>query len=279
MSLAALSRHNSDKTTAKGCRMAKHVTANGVATWYEQVGQGDPVVLLHGGMTDSRDFAGNLHALGGQFQLFLPERRGHGHTPDVAGPITIELMAQDTIAFLESVVRGPAHLVGYSAGATVALRVAGLRPDLVNRLVLISCAFDSDGMIVKPTADAEPPPQLVAAYGEVSPDGSEHLRAVIAKIARAVAEEPGLTPANLGAVRGPVLVMAADDDIVTLEHTVALYNGLAGGQLAIVPAASHLLLSEWPELCTGMVTTFLTTDPAPTMMPIRRAASTPSTQQ
>lgn len=252
--------------------MAKHVTVNGVATWYEQVGQGDPVVLLHGGMTDSRDFAGNLYALSDQFQLFLPERRGHGHTPDVPGPITIELMAQDTIAFLEKVVRGPAHLVGYSAGATVALRVAGLRPDLVNRVVLISCAFDRDGMIVQPTADAEPPPQLVAAYGEVSPDGPEHLQVVIAKIVRAVVEEPGLTPAHLNAARGPVLVMAADDDIVTLEHTVELYRGLAGAQLAIVPEASHLLLFERSDLCTGLVTTFLTIDPAPTMMPIHRAA-------
>jgi pimeloyl-ACP methyl ester carboxylesterase len=252
--------------------MAAHVTVNGVATWYGEAGRGDPVVLLHGGLTDSRDFAGNLDALGGQFRLFLPERRGHGHTPDVAGPITIELMAQDTIAFLETVVRGAAHLVGYSAGATVALSVAARRPHLVNKLVLISCAFERDGMILQPTADTEPPPQLLSAYGEVSPDGAEHLSAVIAKIARAVAEEPGLTPADLGAVLGPVLVVAADDDIVTLEHTVALYRGLGGAQLAIVPQASHLLLFERPELCTALVTTFLTTDPAPTMMPIRRAA-------
>jgi hypothetical protein len=41
--------------------------------------------------------------------------------------------------------------------------------------------------------------------------------------------------------------------------------------LAIVPAASHLLLHEKPELCTRLVTDFLTTDPVPTMMPIRRA--------
>jgi pimeloyl-ACP methyl ester carboxylesterase len=95
---------------------------------------------------------------------------------------------------------------------------------------------------------------------------------VIAKIAQSVAQEPGMTAADLGAVACPTLVMVGDDDNVTLEHTLALYRGLRNAQLAIVPAASHLLLLEKPELCTRLVSDFLTTDPAPTMMPIRRAA-------
>src|ERR1022692_750318 len=53
------------------------------------------------GLTDSRCFTGNLDGLADTFQLYLPDRRGHGRTPDAPGPITIELMAQDTIAFLE----------------------------------------------------------------------------------------------------------------------------------------------------------------------------------
>lgn len=252
--------------------MADYAEVNGVSMWYDDRGEGDPVVLLHGGLSDSRDFNGNLDALAARFRLFLPERRGHGHTADVPGPLTLELMAQDTVAFLETVVGGPAHLVGYSAGAIVALRVARDRPDLVDRLVLISGAFHADGMILRPTAGGEPPTQLVAAYAEVSPDGADHLAVVIAKIARSIDEEPGLTTADLGAVACPTLVMVGDDDLVTLEHTVALYRGLADAQLAVLPAASHLLLFEHPERCTQLVTDFLTTDPVPTWMPIRRAA-------
>jgi pimeloyl-ACP methyl ester carboxylesterase len=252
--------------------MADYVEVNGVSMWYDERGDGDPLVLLHGGFTDSREFTGNLDTLASRFRLLLPERRGHGHTADVAGPITLDVMAQDTIAFLDKLVGGPVRLVGYSAGATVALRVAVRRPDLVDRLVLISGAFNRDGMILRPSADAAPPPQLVAAYAEVSPDGAEHLPVVIAKIAKSVAEEPGLIVADLGAVACRALVMAGDDDIVTLEHTLALYRGLRDAELAIVPAASHLLLLEKPELCTRLVTDFLTTDSTPTMMPIRRAA-------
>jgi len=250
--------------------MTDYVTVNGVHTWYDERGAGDTMLLLHGGLTDSRDFEPNLASLADRFRILLPDRRGHGHTADVPGPITIELMARDTVAFLEKLTDKPAYLVGYSAGAAVALRVAIDRPDLVDKLVLISGAFHRDGMIMLPSAEGTPPPPLVARYAEVSPDGAGHFPTIIAKVAKAAAEEPGLCRADLAAVVRPTLVMAGDDDLVTLDHTVALYQGLANAQLAVIPAASHLLLFEKPGLCTRLVEEFLTTEPA-TLMPIRRA--------
>src|SRR4051794_6212138 len=75
--------------------MAEHVELNGVRTWYDERGSGEPLVLLRGGITDSRVFAGNLDTLADRFRVFTPERRGHGHTPDVEGPLTVGLMVED----------------------------------------------------------------------------------------------------------------------------------------------------------------------------------------
>jgi pimeloyl-ACP methyl ester carboxylesterase len=91
--------------------MGKRVEANGVNTWYDERGRGDTVVLLHGGLTDSRDFAGNLDTLANHFRCLFPERRGHGRTADVDGPITADIMAKDTIAFFGAN-RRPAGPVG-----------------------------------------------------------------------------------------------------------------------------------------------------------------------
>jgi pimeloyl-ACP methyl ester carboxylesterase len=110
--------------------MARYVELRYVRTWYDEYGEGEPLVLLHPGGADARAWGPNLEALAARFHVFTPERRGHGRTPDVEGPITYELMAEDTIAFLEDVVGGAARLVGSSAGATVALLVALRRPDL-----------------------------------------------------------------------------------------------------------------------------------------------------
>jgi pimeloyl-ACP methyl ester carboxylesterase len=122
--------------------MATYVQLGAVKTWYDEHGQGDPLVLLHGGLADARFFQPNLPALAEHFHLYTPERRGHGHTPDVEGPITYQLMTDDTIAFLETVVGQPADLVGHSDGAFVAMLVAMQRPELVRRLVMISGGFN-----------------------------------------------------------------------------------------------------------------------------------------
>jgi pimeloyl-ACP methyl ester carboxylesterase len=176
-------------------------------TWYDEHGEREaaPLVLLHPGGADARAFAPNIDALAARFHVFTPGRRGHGHTPDVEGPISYELMADDTIAFLEAVVGGPAPLVGCSDGATVALLVALRRPDLKD-------------------------------------------------------------------VSSRTLVMVGDDDEVSLEHAIALYRGVPDAELAVVPGSSHGLLVEKPALCNTIVVGFLTTDPAPTLAPIRRAS-------
>jgi hypothetical protein len=59
-------------------------------------------------------------------------------------------------------------------------------------------------------------------------------------------------------------------DVVTLEHTLELYRGLPGSELAVVPGTSHFLLQE-PALWNTIIVDFLTTEPVPTVAPVRRA--------
>ncbi|GII95941.1 alpha/beta fold hydrolase [Sinosporangium siamense] len=252
--------------------MGDYIAAGDARIWFEERGQGDPLVLMHGGFSDSRDFHGSLDRLSAHFRVYTPERRGHGHSPDVEGPFTGEIMAADMTAFLEKAVGGPAHLAGYSAGATVALHVARNRPDLVRSLVLISGAFHRDGWIIAPTEEGEMPQPVVDGYAEVSPDGRDHFPVIVSKIVAMAQGDPGLTEVDLAKVTARTLVMSGDDDIVHLEHSVALYRGLPAGELAIVPRTTHLLMFEKPELVTHLVTDFLTREPTPTFMPIRRAA-------
>ncbi|GAA2379041.1 alpha/beta hydrolase [Dactylosporangium salmoneum] len=239
--------------------------------WHTSAGSGDPVALLHGGFSDSRDFDLSLSGLSDAFTVHAYDRRGHGRSPDLPGPITMSVLAADAEAFLTDVVGGPAVLCGYSAGGAVALHTALRRPGLVRALVLISTAYAVDGMLFAPTADAPLPPAVVARYAEVSPDGPDHLPVIQAKLAESIATEPGLTPSDLARIACPTLVVAADDDLVTLEHTAALYGALPDARLAILPGTSHLLLLEAPDRVTTLVRDFLTGGFATSrLMPIRR---------
>jgi pimeloyl-ACP methyl ester carboxylesterase len=92
--------------------LGEYVDVGGVKTWFDSWGSGPPVVLLHGDFVPNTHWEAQAPALAEHFSVVAPERRGHGRTPDVEGPYTYALLAQDTIAFLESVVGGPAHLIG-----------------------------------------------------------------------------------------------------------------------------------------------------------------------
>jgi pimeloyl-ACP methyl ester carboxylesterase len=254
--------------------MSATVQLGPVRTWYDERGEGDPLVMMHGGLVDARFFEPNIGPLAERFHVFLPERRGHGHTPDVDGPITYQLMTDDTIAFLEQVVGQPADLVGHSDGAVVALLVAMQRPELVKRLVLISGGFNKSGAAMPEMAwDVEQVTQFLGpAYGEVSPDGEAHFPVVAAKIGVLAATEPNLSASELSAVTARSLVMFSDDDLMTLTHAVDMYDALPNAELAIVPGTSHFLTQEKPHLVNEIVVEFLTVDPVQTVAAVRRAA-------
>jgi pimeloyl-ACP methyl ester carboxylesterase len=240
--------------------VSDYVLLGDVRTYYEADGAGEALVLLHPGMADSRAWEGNVPGLAERFRVFRPDRRGHGRTPDVAGPITYDLMARDTIAFIEQVVGGPAHLVGHSDGAPVALLAALLRPDLVSRLVFASGVFHYMGWA--PGAidlDEETTAFFIDYHGAVSPDGPEQFPLFAEKLHRMHSEEPTLRTEDLAGYPGPALVLVGDgDDEIPIEHTLALRDGLPNAQLAIVPGTGHGVLAEKPDLCNRLIIDFLT---------------------
>ncbi|MFI9152807.1 alpha/beta fold hydrolase [Streptomyces sp. NPDC053367] len=253
--------------------MGTYVQLGDVRTWYDEHGTGEPLVLLHGGLVDARFFEPNLGALAEHFHVYTPERRGHGHTPDVPGPITYQLMADDTVAFLEEAVREPADLVGHSDGAFVAMLVAMRRPDLVKRLVMISGGFSKAGEAAPDMEwDVDAITRFLGpSYAEVSPDGADHFRVVATKIGEMAAKEPNLRAADLAAVTARSLVMSADDDLMTMSHVVEMYDALPNAELAVVPGTSHFLTQEKPHLVNALLLDFLTREPVPTVAAIRRA--------
>lgn len=255
--------------------MAQYVQLENVRTWYDERGEGEPLVLLHGGVVDARFFDQNIGPLAERFHVYAVDLRGHGHTGDVEGPFTYDALLQDTIEFIEKVVGGPAHLVGHSVGAAVSMFVALRRPDLVRKLAMVSSGFHHSAEIGSgggEEIDVEP---VVAAfgrsYGEVSPDGEEHYPDVVRKVFEMGAREPELEASDLSGIRNRTLVMAADDDIIPLEHTVEMYRAIPNSELAVVPGTSHFLLQEKPALCNAIIIDFLANDPVPTVAPIRRA--------
>jgi pimeloyl-ACP methyl ester carboxylesterase len=244
-----------------------YVDLAGVKTYYEVTGSGAPLVLLHGGVFGAESWFAQTQALAAApFSVYLPERRGHGHTPDVPGPLTYQAMADDTVAFLEAVVREPAHLVGWSDGGVVGALVAAQRPDLVNRLILIGQYFYPSG---KAPNDLEgqmfqwrdaPPDFLHENYDRVSPDGPEHFVVFYGKLLDMIAREPDIALAELAAIQAQTLILQGDEDLVRIEHSTEVAAAIPNARLAVLPG-THALPVESPALVNLLLISFLRDGP------------------
>lgn len=113
-------------------------TANGTNLAYRERGEGEPVVFVHGGISDLRTWEQQLTAIGREYRAITYSRRGYRPNKCV-DPSTRDLIAlapEDLAAFLREIDAAPAHLVGNSIGAYFSLLVAIRHPDLVRSLVI-----------------------------------------------------------------------------------------------------------------------------------------------
>jgi pimeloyl-ACP methyl ester carboxylesterase len=182
-------------------------------------------------------------------------------------------MAKETIAFLEEVVGGSAHLVGWSDGGNIALLVAIERPDLVRKVVASGANYDTGGLEMPTGGIEHDEPGLAmmkSLYTTHSPDGGEHWPVHFGKT-KAMWEDFHLPLEALTRIIAPTLVVSADDEAVKLEHTIEMYRTIPDAEFAVVPGTSHMLFLEKPALVNEIIIQFLKNDRAPTLMPVRRA--------
>jgi pimeloyl-ACP methyl ester carboxylesterase len=259
--------------------MAGYAELTNGSVWYDERGSGEPLVLLHGGAVDARFFEHSIDAFAEHFRVITTDLWGHGRTADRDGPFSLESFATDVAELIERVAGGPAHVLGHSIGAAVALDLTMRRPKLVRKLIEISGGFDIDadpqtGMSIDEMVDGTVD-FLGSTYGAVSPDGEAHFPVVVRKDFELSSREPRFTRDQISAITHRTLVMAADDDITPIEHQLDFYRALPNGELAVVPGTSHFLLKEKPAVCNAIVLDFLTNDPVATVAPIRRAQRQP----
>lgn len=122
----------------------KFIDANGVKIHYHDVGEGEPVLLFHGGgpgASGVSNYRKNIGELAQKFRVIIPDFPGFGQSENKIAPgAFFKALAETFIHFIEALGISKAHLVGNSMGGATALKLAVLRPDLVGRLVLMGPA-------------------------------------------------------------------------------------------------------------------------------------------
>jgi pimeloyl-ACP methyl ester carboxylesterase len=255
-------------------RGAKLVPANGVEIAYTEVGDGPPLVLLHGGLVSTGPaWAGSrvahvdhLAALGKHFRVIAPDTRGSGATVHRGGPATFDVLADDVRALIEALELDRPLIAGFSEGGAtatiVALRHAGVVSALVNHAGFDY--FDPRGSVAQgvrhafgggPDATRADPdaaerlfqsiPPMAATFATMKADydaaqGDGYWRSYLQLFFDRHVAPLGFSVEDLGAITVPTLILAGDRDMFcSAEAACAAYRTLTAGELAIVPGTGH----------------------------------------
>lgn len=249
----------------------KRVPVNGMQLYYEVSGSGEPLIVLHGAYMDIPSMGGIIPRLARTHRVYALEFQGHGRTNDIDRPITYQNLADDVAAFMDAVGLGKADVFGYSMGAEAGLQLAIRHPARVNRLVAASVAYDLRGwqpeftaFISQMTVEAF----LQLPFFQEQAAAKPGFPALIAKLIQ-LEKEPMAWEAEVKQLTMPVLVIAGDADVSTLEHNAALFKLLGGGamgdmgkplpasRLAVMPATSHTAVITQVEMLHSFIEPFL----------------------
>ena len=226
--------------------MERYLTVDGHQVYsYEWDNNGEAVVLLHGGLSQTAHWADQIVPSLDGYHVFGYDRSSHGLTSYREESINFKYQVREAIAYLETVVKEPAHIVGWSDGTVPEFEM-------------------------NPISDEDR-----AEFAGYSPDTPETLDRIHAHFHQMWKSEPDIPLSDIAKIQCPVLVMAGDDDVIQHEHTLELFRALPLGQLAIVPGTSHILPKEKPGLVNLLITEFLEDLSYPiTKMPFRRTNPT-----
>ena len=256
--------------TARAPGDAGHIEANGVNYYYEVHGDGEPLLLLHGGLGSIDMFGPILPILAERRQVIGVDLHGHGRTTLGDRPISLIDIGDDLAVVLAELGYEQVDVLGYSMGGGVALRLAAQHPAMVRRLVIASAPFAQDGFFPEMLpqqaqvgagmADMMKETPMYQSYAAVAPHPEDFPRLLdrMGELMRT----PYDWSEDVKKLGMPVMLVYGDSDMIRPEHIVEFYQLLGGGlkdagwmrehmsrnRLAILPDLTHYEAFMAPQM-------------------------------
>jgi len=238
-----------------------YAPVDGIELHFESFGQGDPVILLHGGLANVNYWGNQVPELAKHHRVIVVDSRGHGRSTRDDQRYTYELMARDVIGLMDQLKLPKAEIVGWSDGAIIGLELAIHYPERIRGVFAFAANFNPSGV----TEDLDKNvtfnsfiERCRTEYAELSatPDGYQGFLDAITKMWDT---EPNLPPDTLRAIHVPVTIADGDhDEAIKRAHTEEMAALIPGAGLLIQPDVSHFSMLQDPAQFTADVEHFLT---------------------
>lgn len=197
------------------------IDVNGCTLYYEKVGTGQPLILLHGNGETHLIFDKAAALLRKHFTVYLIDSRGHGQSSKVSSFHYAD-MAEDVRCFIEALHLPSPFLYGFSDGGIIGLLLACTYPALLSGLIVSGANAEPEGL--KPGWL-----RLFRLVGHITKDPKITL----------MLQEPHITKEQLAAIAVPTLVLAGSRDLIAEAHTRSIAAAIQGSSLHILQGEGH----------------------------------------
>jgi len=237
-----------------------YVENDGARIWYGAYGAGAPVILLHGGLGHSGNWAYQVPALvESGYRAIVIDSRGHGHSTRDARPYTYELMAGDVRAVMNGLHIDQAALAGWSDGACTALILADQTPARAAGVFYFACNMDMSG-----TKDFVLTPIIQRCIGRHKADYArlsatpDDFDAFFDAVNQMQSTQPNYSASDLARIRVPVAIVHSEyDEFIKREHAEYLARSLPQAEFIFLPGVSHFAPLQRPEQYNSALLGFL----------------------
>ncbi len=197
------------------------IEVNNIELNYEVVGSGKPFIMIHGNGEDHYTFDELADKLKDKYQIFLIDSRCHGKS-SMEVDISYDLMALDIIKFCEILGLSDIQFLGFSDGGIIGLKIAILKPDLIQKMTLCGANFDPSG--IKRSMIR----MLKKAY-----------RKNKSSLIKLMLSEPKFKIEDLKNIKTNTLILAGQFDVVKYKHTLKLHSLIDNSKYFIIPRETH----------------------------------------
>ena len=197
------------------------IDVNGCTLYYEKVGTGQPLILLHGNGETHLIFDKAAALLREYFTVYLLDSRGHGQSSKVSS-LHYTDMAEDVRCFIEALHLPSPFLYGFSDGGIIGLMLAYSCPTLLSGLIVSGANAEPEGLKLGWL-------RLFRLVGHLTKDPKITL----------MLQEPHMTKEQLAAITVPTLVLAGSRDLIAEAHTRSIAAAIPGSCLRILQGENH----------------------------------------
>jgi pimeloyl-ACP methyl ester carboxylesterase len=236
---------------------------NGVDIYYKVYGEGndDPILLLHGGLSNGDHFSAIIPALvDAGHEVITMDSRGHGHSSFDDAQISYAQMAQDVLGLMDHLEIDKADIVGWSDGGIIGLEIALTQPKRLNKVVAYGANYDPTGVRLDIGTNDYFNAYIERAFEEYQQNSPapEKWDAFLANIGNMWATQPNYTDEQLTTITTPFLILdGAQEEAIDLNQTKLMALLIPGAELMIMPDTGHFALFEQPEEFTQIVLDYL----------------------